>query len=57
MMLEWLGETHNDENCLEAAEMINKAVTRSINSKNIIPFEFGGKDGTTAITEAVIGNL
>ena len=28
MMLEWLGDTHNDENCLEAAEMINKAVTQ-----------------------------
>lgn len=57
MMLEWLGQTHNDEDCLEAAEMVNKAVTRSINSKNIIPFEFGGRDGTAAITKAVIENL
>ena len=57
MMLEWLGQTHNDEDCLEAAEMVNKAVTHSINSKNIIPFEFGGRDGTAAITKAVIGNL
>jgi len=57
MMLEWLGQTHNDESCLEGADMIDQAVARTINSKQITPVEFGGNDGTAAITENVIGNL
>lgn len=57
MMLEWLGQAHNDDSCREGAEMIEKAVGRAINTKQITPAEFGGKDGTAAITEAVIGNL
>lgn len=57
MMLEWLGQTHNDDSCLEGAEMIDQAVARAINGKQITPVEFGGQDGTAAITEAVIANL
>jgi 3-isopropylmalate dehydrogenase len=57
MMLEWLGQTHNDENCLEAAEMIENAVTKGINNGDIKPYEFGGTDGTSAITNTVIGHL
>jgi 3-isopropylmalate dehydrogenase len=57
MMLDWLGRTYRDDACLEAAEMIDKAVANAVNLKTVTPVEFGGTDGTRAIAKAVIGAL
>ena len=57
MMLEWLGERHGLGACTDAAALIEGAVDRTFASGRVLHFEFGGKDGTAAITRAVIDAL
>jgi len=57
LMLDWLGERHGEARCTESAERLRRAIDRSFASRQVVPFEFGGKDGTAAITRAVIENL
>ena len=57
MMLEWLGERHGLSACIDAAALIEGAVDRIFAQKRVLPFEFGGKDGTAGITRAVIDAL
>ena len=57
MMLEWLGERHGVPKALEAAERIERAVDAAFASGKVMSVEFGGKDGTAAITRAVVDAL
>ncbi len=57
MMLEWLGEQHAVRALTEAAIRLESAVDAVFASRAVMPFEFGGGDGTTAITRAVIDAL
>jgi 3-isopropylmalate dehydrogenase len=57
MMLEWLAERHRISACGEAARILKGAVERSFGQRRILPFEFGGKSGTTEITRAVLESL
>jgi len=57
MMLEWLGDQHGVNECKTAADRLDRAVDRTFANGGLLPCEFGGSDGTAAITEAVIGNL
>lgn len=57
MMLEWLGDRHGIEALAEAATRLERAIDSVFASRTIVPFEFGGSDGTVAITRAVIGSL
>jgi 3-isopropylmalate dehydrogenase len=57
MMLEWLGERHDVQACVDAGEVLQAAVDRVFARNLVRPFEFGGRDGTQAITTAVIGQL
>ena len=54
MMLEWLGERHGIANAVEAARRIELGVDAAFGRGKVRSFEFGGKDGTAAITRAVI---
>jgi len=57
MMLDWLGERHGlPEACAEAARL-KKAVDAAFATGRIHSFESGGKDGTQAITAAILGAL
>jgi 3-isopropylmalate dehydrogenase len=53
MMLEWLGERHGVAQALEAAQRIERAVDQAFGERKVLSAEFGGKDGTAAITRAV----
>jgi len=53
MMLEWLGERHGVAQAVEAAQRIERAVDRAFGERKVLSVEFGGKDGTAAITRAV----
>jgi 3-isopropylmalate dehydrogenase len=53
MMLEWLGERHAVPQAVEAAQRIERAVDRAFGERKVLSAEFGGKDGTAAITRAV----
>jgi 3-isopropylmalate dehydrogenase len=53
MMLDWLGERHGVPQAREAAQRIERAVDRVFAERKVMSAEFGGKDGTAAITRAV----
>jgi 3-isopropylmalate dehydrogenase len=57
MMLEWLGERHGLRQCVEAAALLERAVDHAFATGKIVTPEFGGKDGTAAVTRAVIEAL
>jgi 3-isopropylmalate dehydrogenase len=56
MMLDWLGDKHSHPAATEAAQRIERAVDTAY-AKGLKPTEFGGADGTAAITEAVLAAL
>jgi 3-isopropylmalate dehydrogenase len=57
MMLDWLGERHGVPQCVEAARRIESGVDQVFGSGRVLSAEFGGRDGTAAITRAVIDTL
>jgi 3-isopropylmalate dehydrogenase len=57
MMLEWLGERHDNARLRDAALAIETAVDSVFAGQKIKPFDIGGRDGTQAITQACIGAL
>jgi 3-isopropylmalate dehydrogenase len=56
MMLDWLGERHNDHKCLEAAAAIDKAVVKTLNARNTVP-DLGGKTTTIGMAEAIAAEI
>ena len=56
MMLDWLADKHDHSPAAEAALRIERAVDKAYAS-GIKPMEYGGKDGTTAISNAVMKAL
>jgi 3-isopropylmalate dehydrogenase len=57
MMLEWLGTRHNDARLAEAASVLEDAVRNVFADGRVRPIELGGKDGTRAITAAVLEGI
>lgn len=57
MLLEWLGERHNFDPCRAAAHQLRLAIDAGFANGRIRPAEFGGPDGTGAITRTVIDML
>jgi 3-isopropylmalate dehydrogenase len=56
MMLDWLSDKHDHPPAAEAASRIERAVDKAYAS-GIKPMEYGGKDGTLAIANAVLKAL
>jgi 3-isopropylmalate dehydrogenase len=57
LMLDWLADRRGDAALADAARRIEQAVDAVFASGRIVPFEFGGRDGTAAIAAAVASNL
>ncbi len=57
MMLEWLGEQHGDARLSEGARVLEDAVRVVFAERRVLPFEFGGNDGTREITQTVLNTL
>ncbi|HEU5020178.1 MAG TPA: isocitrate/isopropylmalate family dehydrogenase [Pseudolabrys sp.] len=53
MMLDWLGEKHDHPAATKAAQRIQHAVDTAF-AQGLKPVEFGGGDGTAAITKAML---
>ena len=51
-MLEWLGSKKDDANCVDAAKLLESAVS-AVTSSNIKTPDIGGKSRTDAVTRAV----
>ena len=56
MMLDWLADKHGLESAAEAGERIERAVDK-VYAQGIKPMEFGGKNGTADIGNAVLAAL
>jgi len=56
MMLDWLADTHDHPPAAEAAARIKHAVDKAY-AGGIKPMEYGGKDGTSEIANAVLTAL
>jgi 3-isopropylmalate dehydrogenase len=56
LMLDWLAERHDHPPAAAAAVRIEQAVDRAY-ANGLRPCEFGGTDGTAAVTKAVLAVL
>jgi 3-isopropylmalate dehydrogenase len=52
MMLSWLGERHNDTQCIKAASGIEDAVVKTLKERNTVP-DLGGNKNTIGMAEAI----
>jgi len=57
MMLDWLGERHDDPRLAAAAQRLERAVDAAFATGKLVPFELRGTAGTAAIRDAVLANL
>jgi 3-isopropylmalate dehydrogenase len=57
MMLDWLAERSGNEALARESRRIEVAVDEVFASGRVKPHEFGGRDGTAAIRDAVLSNL
>lgn len=57
MMLDWLGHQHHLDRLTDAGRLLEEAVRSAFARGGLRPFEFGGKDGTAAITRAVLAEI
>jgi len=57
LMLDWLGERSGDGALRDGAVLIERAVERVFSGRQVVPMDFGGRDGTAAITGAVVAAL
>ncbi len=56
MMLDWLGEKHNDPKCTKAATAIETAVAKVLQTKSVVP-DLGGKATTMEMAQAIASAL
>ena len=57
LMLDWLGERSGNSALADAARRIEIAVDAVFAGGKVVSYEFGGRDGTQAIADAVSSNL
>lgn len=57
MMLDWLGERHNDQTALDAAQRLENAVSGVLAEGKTRTPDLGGDSGTRAVGEAVLRAL
>jgi 3-isopropylmalate dehydrogenase len=53
LMLDWLGDKHDHEKCKMAGKVLEEAVQQGYALGTIKSAEFGGSDGTVAISETI----
>jgi len=54
MMLDWLGETRNDQAAVEAGRCLERAVATVLAAGRVRTPDLGGSSGTKAVGEAVV---
>ena len=55
LMLDWLADQHGEPRLAHGARILEHAVEKALTV--VCPVEFGGKDGTAAITKAIIAQI
>lgn len=54
MMLEWLGKKHNDESAMKSANIIEKAVEKTLRDGKIRTYDLGGVSKTNEVGDAIV---
>jgi len=57
MMLDWLGEKHGDETCLQCTVRLENAVAHVLSEKFVRTPDLGGSSSTTEVADAVVDAL
>ena len=57
MMLDWLAARHHDTSLAAAARSLETAIQQPFARGELLTFDFGGSDGTEAVTRKVISEL
>ncbi|HEX4985334.1 MAG TPA: isocitrate/isopropylmalate dehydrogenase family protein [Burkholderiales bacterium] len=57
MMLDWLGHQNGTDRLVQAGRLLEDAIRAAFAGGGLKPFEFGGRDGTAAITRAVLAEI
>jgi 3-isopropylmalate dehydrogenase len=57
LLLEWLGDKHEDANLTKAALKIEQAVKKVLSRKKVMTFDLGGKDKTTDVGNEIVVEL
>ena len=57
MMMEWLGHQLGHDACRQGARLLEDAVEQAFAEKGLRTCEYGGQDGTEAVTQAVLDML
>ena len=57
MMLDWLGESHDEPRLSEAGALIDRAVQGAYATGQLTPYEMGGTSGLREVTDAVVAQL
>ena len=57
MMLDWLGDRHNDQGCLESAVRLEQAVAKVLADGEIRTPDIGGSSSTTDVASAIANAL
>ena len=53
MMLDWLGDTHQDSDCKSVATLLEKSIAQIIARGEVLTYDLGGTAGTTEVGEAI----
>ena len=57
LMLDWLGRRYGNAACTEGAARLERAVEEAFAARDLRTCEYGGDDGTAAVTKAVLDTL
>ena len=56
LMFDWLGETHDDDDCKAISDFIEQAVTEVLKG-DTLTYDLGGSAGTSDVGDAIVGAL
>ena len=56
LMFDWLGETHDDDDCKAVSDFIEQAVTEVLKG-DTLTYDLGGSAGTSDVGDAIVGAL
>ena len=57
MMLEWLGETHNNDELIQISNLVTKAVGDQIQEGKIVTYDLGGSSSTSEVGDDLVKRM
>jgi len=57
MLLDWLGDKHNDRSAKEAANKIEKAIDLTLKEGKVLPRDLGGSSKTNEVGDEIVRKI